>query len=228
MQWSTYPPSGCSQTKSNLVASLMTTTATTSTSCEIPHSSHQTVTVPAPQAETSSLMESNSLPNISLDLADNSTTNSTYDEMKFFNVDQFTIDNFKAECLLNLDSNLMTLDHKCNDDQQQIQTSYGIPQFPQVSQETISAENFNISLSHPDEENNFNATLQQSHSTHSLLQDNLYLDMPSYELLPLGSSKSSPTSPSSALLMLDKTSLALCNIGIEGISDLSMITSQLL
>lgn len=40
----------------------------------------------------------------SLDL---DTPTSTYDEMKFLNVDQFTIDNFKAECILNLDQAIM-------------------------------------------------------------------------------------------------------------------------
>ncbi|XP_011291581.1 homeobox protein OTX1 [Musca domestica] len=44
--------------------------------------------------------------NTSLDLVDNTTSTSTYDEMKFLNVDQYTIEQLKAECILNMDQTL--------------------------------------------------------------------------------------------------------------------------
>ncbi|XP_061395503.1 homeobox protein OTX1 B [Musca vetustissima] len=44
--------------------------------------------------------------NTSLDLVDNATSTSTYDEMKFLNVDQYTIEQLKAECILNMDQTL--------------------------------------------------------------------------------------------------------------------------
>ena len=51
------------------------------------------------------LLEDNCF-NGSLDLVDNNTSNSTYDEMKFLNVDQYTIEQLKAECILNMDQTL--------------------------------------------------------------------------------------------------------------------------
>uniref|UniRef100_A0A034W118 Aristaless-related homeobox protein n=1 Tax=Bactrocera dorsalis TaxID=27457 RepID=A0A034W118_BACDO len=112
MEWSTYPPTSTMSSMSHTLTQsntppplIITNNNNNNSNMADPQSSHLN--------HNTSLSNHVSLLsgglNTSLDL--DATTNSTYDEMKFLNVDQFTIDNFKAECILNLDQAL-TMDDK--------------------------------------------------------------------------------------------------------------------
>uniref|UniRef100_A0A0A1XRG5 Aristaless-related homeobox protein n=1 Tax=Zeugodacus cucurbitae TaxID=28588 RepID=A0A0A1XRG5_ZEUCU len=117
MEWSTYPPTS---TMSGMSHTL--TQSNTPPPLIITNNNNNNSNLLDPQG--SQLSHNTSLSNhvsllsgglnTSLDL--DATTNSTYDEMKFLNVDQFTIDNFKAECILNLD-HALALDDKPTLDQ---------------------------------------------------------------------------------------------------------------
>ncbi|XP_017488331.1 PREDICTED: alpha-protein kinase 1-like [Rhagoletis zephyria] len=110
MEWSTYPPTSTMSTmchtlsQANTPPPLIVTHSTShnnnNNDIGDPQTSHHQHTHNSSQCNHHISLLSSSL-NASLDL--DVTTNSTYDEMKFLNVDQFTIDNFKAECILSLD-----------------------------------------------------------------------------------------------------------------------------
>lgn len=112
MEWSTYPPTSTMSSMSHTL-----TRSNTPPPLIITNNNNNNSNIADPQS--SHLNHNTSISNhvsllsgglnTSLDL--DATTNSTYDEMKFLNVDQFTIDNFKAECILNLD-HALTLDDK--------------------------------------------------------------------------------------------------------------------
>ncbi|XP_004535366.1 paired box protein Pax-3 [Ceratitis capitata] len=117
MEWSTYPPTSTMSsmshtlTQSNTPPPLIATHSSNNSNSNVnimgdPQTSHHNHNT-HPHGHPVSLLSSSL--NASLDL--DTTTNSTYDEMKFLNVDQFTIDNFKAECILNLD-HALALDDK--------------------------------------------------------------------------------------------------------------------
>ncbi|XP_034100575.1 homeobox protein aristaless [Drosophila albomicans] len=137
---------------------------------------------------------------LDLDITDGS---SAYDEMKFLSVDQFTIDSFKADCILSMEHALSL------DDKQPTLT-------PHISS---SVSGFNESQSHD------NGVL------HSLCLDSMALGMNSsssnafggLSLLSAAHVTDSDTEPKSppSLLVLDK-SLALpsLSIGVDGIGDL--------
>ncbi|XP_054728693.1 paired box protein Pax-3 [Anastrepha obliqua] len=120
MEWSTYPPTSTMATMSHtltqsntpppLIAANGNNNHNNNTDMGDPQTSHHNHN----SSRTNHVSMLSSSLNASLDL--DATTNSTYDEMKFLNVDQFTIDNFKAECILSLDHALAledkpTLDH---------------------------------------------------------------------------------------------------------------------
>ncbi|XP_037937052.1 retinal homeobox protein Rx-like [Teleopsis dalmanni] len=207
MEWSTYPPVG------TLSASIsmpnVSQSPPPSVLASISHNNDHIHNQHAHNQQSHHNLVNTSLhPSLDLD----TTTNSTYDEMKFLNVDQFTIDNFKAECILNLDHALI-LDDKPSHMQQQHMTSFDTGQqhqHPHDSlQQTLLSHNDNTHLQQDDHHHHTSQLLQESlqHHTHSLS-----LDMPSFGLSSLDSSKSPP------LLVLDK-SLSL-NISVDGIGDL--------
>ncbi|XP_067640022.1 homeobox protein SMOX-3 [Eurosta solidaginis] len=129
MEWSTYPPTSTMSTMSHTLTQSHTPPSliiahNTNNSCnnnnhsnnhhninesnmEDPQTSHHNHNQCHEHNNHLSLISSSLSASLDLD----TTTNSTYDEMKFLNVDQFTIDNFKAECILNLDHGL-TLDDR--------------------------------------------------------------------------------------------------------------------
>ncbi|XP_039962221.1 paired box protein Pax-3 [Bactrocera tryoni] len=112
MEWSTYPPTSTMSSMSHTLTQsntppplIITNTNNNNSNMADPQSSHLNHNTSL--SNHVSLLSGGLNPSLDLD----ATTNSTYDEMKFLNVDQFTIDNFKAECILNLDQAL-TLDDK--------------------------------------------------------------------------------------------------------------------
>lgn len=176
--------------------------------------------------------------NGSLDLVDTNTCNSTYDEMKFLNVDQYTIEQLKAECILNMDQTLSLDD---NDKIQHINLQSTLTQTlsfdnlqPSLNHDT-SSHNHNHSLfqhetnqeneqfmlsnncQHPHHQNINASHLQLQHTQQQLSNDSLQhlhslsMDLPVFGLTGLDS-KSPP------LTVLDK-SLTL-NINVDGIGDL--------
>ena len=75
--------------------------------------SYATSTMPTTSASRSSMIHSSNLldPSQCLNL-DNST--SSYDDIKFLNVDQFNMDSFKTDCILNMDHAIILDDKTMN------------------------------------------------------------------------------------------------------------------
>ncbi|XP_013108247.2 homeobox protein OTX1 B [Stomoxys calcitrans] len=180
--------------------------------------------------------------NTSLDLVDTTTSASTYDEMKFLNVDQYTIEQLKAECILNMDQTL-SLGDEANDvdDKSSGEThhlsleqalTHNSSQFEQQLHQTLhnqqtadaSSSLFNLDNSSPDQDPYI---LNHGHGHHMNLQSSSHLngaeslhqhlnslnfDLPVFGLTTMVDSKSPP------LLVLDKP-LSL-NISVDGIHDL--------
>ncbi|XP_030384224.1 myb-like protein Q [Scaptodrosophila lebanonensis] len=146
---------------------------------------------------------------LDLDMNDGS---STYDEMKFLSVDQFTIDSFKADCILSMEHGL-SLDDKHASisvhsyEHQQLQQQHQ----QQQQQQQHQSSNSSLQLLSSSSGNVDNSTL------HSLCLDGVT------GLTPFGSlsllSAVEPKSPPPSLLVLDKT-LPSLSIGVDGIADL--------
>ncbi|XP_073832760.1 pvuII-PstI homology 13 [Musca autumnalis] len=181
--------------------------------------------------------------NTSLDLVDNTTSTSTYDEMKYLNVDQYTIEQLKAECILNMDQTLSLGDEATDVDDKSSGTQHlnlahythhpGSLQDQQVLNENLHNPHtsgislFNLEASSPDQDpyilsqppiGNHMQLPVNSHLNvggDSLHQHlhTLNLDLPVFGLTSMVDSKSSPP-----LLVLDKP-LSL-NISVDGITDL--------
>ncbi|XP_075156179.1 pvuII-PstI homology 13 [Haematobia irritans] len=181
--------------------------------------------------------------NSSLDLVDNTTSASTYDEMKFLNVDQYTIEQLKAECILNMDQTL-TMGDEANDVDvdksspsshhltlEQALSGHSSSQFEQQLQQTLhnhhgaaASSLFNLESSSPDQDPYI---LNHPHSHHMHLQSSSHLsgsDSLQHHLhslnfdLPVFGLNSMVDSKSPPLLVLDKP-LSL-NINVDGINDL--------
>lgn len=124
MEWSAYPPSTLASNSLTAMPATLSKTPpslsfqslapTTSSSSMMKSQDHLTLQ-PNQHShqqhahcidQNSHNLISDSCFNGSLDLVDNNTSNSTYDEMKFLNVDQYTIEQLKAECILNMDQTL--------------------------------------------------------------------------------------------------------------------------
>ncbi|TMW51214.1 hypothetical protein DOY81_003691, partial [Sarcophaga bullata] len=176
--------------------------------------------------------------NGSLDLVDNNTSTSTYDEMKFLNVDQYTIEQLKAECILNMDQTL-SLDDADKVQHVNLQNTLTFeslePPLQTDSTQNHSAfqheqnhenEQFILSTNDHHHHHNHHQHSQQNMNTSHIQLENLQqlgndtlqqhmnslnLDLPVFGLSGMGSK-----SPS--LLALDKP-LSL-SISVDGISDL--------
>ncbi|EDV90380.1 GH11036 [Drosophila grimshawi] len=207
MEWSTYPPS-TSSTHAPELTTAATTTTTQHQQHEQQHHSHS-----HPHQQQQLLLDQDqeqqqqqhvcplqhqalaSAFGASLDL-DMSDT-SAYDEMKFLSVDQFTIDSFKADCILSMEHSLQL------DDKQH-----------SLTHPNSSADNCNNSSAYGEPDPS---------GLHSLCLDGIGIGVgmslnPNFGGLSLLSSESAPKSPPS-LLVLDKT-LPSLSIGVDGISEL--------
>ncbi|XP_065363939.1 PH domain-containing protein DDB_G0275795-like [Calliphora vicina] len=256
MEWSTYPPSTLANNSLVSMPSTSTKSPTLSFQSLPPTSSSSMMKTqdnlilqqhqhlhhhPQQQQQhcdnshAQSLISDNCF-NGSLDLIDNNTSNSTYDEMKFLNVDQYTIEQLKAECILNMDQAL-SLDDPDKSQQMNLQNSltqtlsFENLQQPlnQVSShshhslfqqdQTQESDQFMLSNNcHHQHHPNMNTSHIQLQNMQQLNNDSLHqhlhslsMDLPVFGLTGMGS-KSPP------LLVLDKP-LSL-NIGVDGISDL--------
>ncbi|EDW13077.2 paired box protein Pax-6 isoform X2 [Drosophila mojavensis] len=133
---------------------------------------------------------------LDLDLNDGS---SAYDEMKFLSVDQFTIDSFKADCILSMEHSLALDDKQHHHQQQQEQE-----QPPHSLTNSTSFES------------------QDNAALHSLCLDGMGVGFGGLSLLSSHvadvGAETAPKSPPS-LLVLDKT-LPSLSIGVDGISEL--------
>ncbi|XP_030565546.1 homeobox protein OTX2-B [Drosophila novamexicana] len=183
MEWSTYPPSTQpeqhqpEQQQQQLQASQQQ---------QLQESQQQHVCTLQHQALSSAF-------GASLDL----DMNEGYDEMKFLSVDQFTIDSFKADCILSMEHSL-ALDDKQHDASAACHSAaYEAP-----SLATDNAALHSLCLDGMSLTPNFGGL--------SLLSGHLTDDVTSAE--------ASPKSPPS-LLVLDKT-LPSLSIGVDGISEL--------
>ncbi|KAI9581739.1 zinc finger E-box-binding homeobox protein zag-1 isoform X1 [Glossina fuscipes] len=112
MEWSSYPPTTINDHNYNGLPSTIAKTPpnnnvlNTPTDQQQQESEHSSLNnVILQDHHNAGLIDSSCL-NGSLDLVDTNTSASTYDEMRFLCVDQYTIDQFKAECILNMDHNL--------------------------------------------------------------------------------------------------------------------------
>ncbi|KAM7350600.1 pvuII-PstI homology 13 [Cochliomyia hominivorax] len=257
MEWSTYPPSTLannslatmpSTSTKTPPLSFQTLTSTSSSSISMMktqdhqlmlqhHHNQQQQEHHCDNQNAHNLMSDNCF-NGSLDLVDTNTSTSTYDEMKFLNVDQYTIEQLKAECILNMDQALSL------DDSEKLQNihlqnsitqtlSFDNLQHP-VNQDISTHNNHTIYQhdQHNHENDQFmllnncpNSHHQNLNPSNLQLQNmqqfnndplhhhlhSLSMDLPVFGLTGMGS-KSPP------LLVLDKP-LSL-NISVDGISDL--------
>ncbi|KAI8128017.1 Aristaless-related homeobox protein [Lucilia cuprina] len=245
MEWSTYPPSTLAN--NSLVTMPSTSTKSTPLSFQsLPPTSSSSMMKSQDQLilqqhqhqqqqhcdnqNVQNLISDNCF-NGSLDLVDNNTSTSTYDEMKFLNVDQYTIEQLKAECILNMDQTL-SLDDAEKNQHINLQTlSFEHLQQPlnqasphshhSMFQHEQTQENDQYILSnncHHQHLQNINTSHIQMQNMQQFNNDPLHqhlhslsMDLPVFSLTGMGS-KSPP------LLTLDKP-LSL-NIGVDGISDL--------
>lgn len=255
MEWSTYPPSTLANNSNHSLTTMPSTSSKspslfqslppTSSSSMMrshdhlnlqQHQHHQQQSQPHCDIQNSQHLVGDNCFNGSLDLVDNNTSTSTYDEMKFLNVDQYTIEQLKAECILNMDQTLSLDD---GDKPQHINLPNSLTQtmsFENLQQpinsdasqnhhsmflHDQSQENDQFMLSgqcHQQHHQNMNASHLQLQSMQQLNNDALHhhlhslsMELPVFGLTGMGS-KSPP------LLALDKP-LSL-NICVDGISDL--------
>lgn len=115
LEWTNYPSTSSSSNTADLhslpphhagmLANPMASFTTTSGSTATPLMSMPT---------TSNTMLRQSLNHVSMDISNNlnlENSTSSYDEIKFLNVDHFNMDSFKSDCVLNMDQSMM-LDDK--------------------------------------------------------------------------------------------------------------------
>ncbi|XP_064539585.1 homeotic protein bicoid [Drosophila montana] len=178
MEWSTYPPSTQPQQQQQQLQE--------SQQQQLPESQQQHVCTLQHQALASAFGAS-----LDLDMNDGC---SAYDEMKFLSVDQFTIDSFKADCILSMEHDASAASASA--------AACHSAAFEAQSLATDNAALHSLCLDSMSLAPNFGGL--------SLLSGQLTDDVTSAE--------ASPKSPPS-LLVLDKT-LPSLSIGVDGISEL--------
>ncbi|XP_022221483.2 mastermind-like domain-containing protein 1 [Drosophila obscura] len=135
---------------------------------------------------------------LDLDMADGS---SAYDEMKFLSVDQFTIDSFKADCILSMEQSPLPL--------------------PQIAPYVSHAPPHHLSSG---DSNGLQSLCLDGISSNSGLGmasfgGGLSCSLLSHHQVSDGDSMPKGSSPPPSLLVLDKT-LPSLSVGVEGIADL--------